>query len=178
MLYFTLDVLDYIKRKYMPMRVESCGFIHATPYGAIIQIMAEGNLKSARPSCTLPYYSDYIWHTHVNGSKSYPSAEDILKVLKRRKKPLKAQLIFSEWGIWETSATVFREFNDIGKEIKAIEKISEDLYNRTERGRAKNVNPEAIEKFMKSLVSRYAGLRIFFTPWHKIVDIYVCKTIT
>ena len=177
-MYFSLDILDYIRRKYMPMRVESCGFIHSTQYGAIIQIMAEGNIKSPRPSCTLPYYTDYIWHTHINGSKSYPSAEDILKVLKKRKKPLKVQLIFTEWGIWETSATIFREFKDINKEIKAIEHISVDLYNRTERGRAKNVNIEAIEKFMKSLISRYPNLRIFFTPWNKIINGYMCKTVS
>ena len=144
-MYFSLDILDYIRRKYMPMRVESCGFIHSTQYGAIIQIMAEGNIKSPRPSCTLPYYTDYIWHTHINGSKSYPSAEDILKVLKKR---------------------------------KAIEHISVDLYNRTERGRAKNVNIEAIEKFMKSLISRYPNLRIFFTPWNKIINGYMCKTVS
>ena len=176
MLYFTLDVLNYIRRKYMPMNVESCGFIHPTSHGAVIQIMGEGNVKSVRPNCNLPYYTDYIWHTHINGSKSYPSSEDILKAIKKRKKILKGQLIFSEWGIWELSATLFREFVNIDNEVKAIEKISETLYNQTERGRAKNVNPEALELYIKNLTKRYPHLRIFFTPWSKITNIYVCKT--
>ena len=137
--------------------------------------MAEGSIKSTRDSCTLPYYSDYIWHTHVIGSKSYPSAEDILKILKKRKQPIRLQLIFSEWGIWETSATAVREFNDINTEVKVIEKISEDLYNRTERGRSKNINEEALQKFIKKLTTRYPALQIFFTPWSKIIDGYICK---
>jgi hypothetical protein len=108
-------LLEHVKTHYLTLHYEVCGFVLPTSSGEVsIEIKGQGDPASSRPNCILPHYTNYIWHTHIYGSKSYPSAEDILKVMKKRKRDyqqIKAEIIFTPWGIWENSCSVFEYFS-------------------------------------------------------------------
>ena len=58
--------------------------------------------KPFRHFCQHKVYSKHIWHTHPTVAKPYPSAEDILKIVKTRQNRdhLHTSVIFTDWGIW------------------------------------------------------------------------------
>jgi hypothetical protein len=171
-------LLEHVKTHYLSLHYEVCGFVLPTSSGEVsLEIKGQGDPASSRPNCILPHYTNYIWHTHIYGSKSYPSAEDILKVMKKRKRDYqqtKAELIFTPWGIWENSCSVFGYFSK--SDIDVIEKISEELYRKTERGRIAVVDPLVVSSVMTKIMQVYPGLRIDFTPWSDTLNGYKCKT--
>lgn len=59
----------------------------------------KGNTQ-ARGSCSLSFLeTDIIWHTHGLKHKSYPSVEDIMKVVVNDE--ITQSYIFTQWGIWK-----------------------------------------------------------------------------
>lgn len=59
-----------------------------------------GKQERQRASCsyTREYKGNYIYHSHPNESRSYPSSEDIVKVLKTDK--LRFSIIATRWGVY------------------------------------------------------------------------------
>ena len=86
---------------------ESCGtFIPAYDdiSSYIFNVHTIGELRmGGRKSCKFNNINNepYIWHTHVVGSRFYPSFEDIRKVIIHSK--IKKSLIFTPFGYWELS---------------------------------------------------------------------------
>jgi hypothetical protein len=64
----------------------------------------QNSVVKTRQTCTLSRYSHYIFHSHPLQSRAYPSAEDILKVLKNRHIIIQSY-ISTSWGVWIISNT-------------------------------------------------------------------------
>ena len=84
--YINTISLEKIKR-YINYEYEFCGYIFYDVNNPdelnIIKNNTGPNVKIERGSCTYKHgYRRCIWHTHPYISKSYPSPEDLLKVLK------------------------------------------------------------------------------------------------
>jgi len=82
-------------------------------------------------------YDSIIWHTHPNNSKSYPSVEDIIKMLKPRPNPNPMDsLIICRWGIWEFNAKN-KQSVDMPEMIRLLEhylnQIGKEAFNEWKR---------------------------------------------
>lgn len=158
---------------YMKKDVETCGYLRPSAsghYKAVVR--GEDSVgKGDRAACTYkPPYEELLWHTHPNGIKAYPSAEDVLKVLKKRssKHMIQKSFIYTMWGVWELYAT---KKTDIPKKhekelVKTIDnKYSRRMYNATKRGRATHLTEKmhlAIEEYIDYLENKFSdnGLQI------------------
>lgn len=166
----------------MELKVEACGFLlfDDKELDNILYIDSISNDASAsnekRASCTLSKYTEIIWHTHPFNHKSYPSTEDILKILKIRKDNLpKISLIFTNWGIWQLYAGK-KDYIIINLD-KYIQKELDRLYFNTQKGRAKFdlLIQNQIDTFIKNieeLCEKYE-LHIKFTSWKEVENGYV-----
>jgi hypothetical protein len=63
-----------------------------------LNIGKEEEQTKQRNSCQNTHYNTFIWHTHPIRANYYPSAEDILKILKNRE--INYSIIFTDKGIW------------------------------------------------------------------------------
>jgi len=140
----------------------------------IFKVVVDEKAIIEKGMCKPVVFSEYIWHTHPYGSKSYPSSTDILKVIKK-KNDVKCSLIFTPWGIWEIAG--YKKFNlTQDKKERQTEYINakfSKLYFSTEKGKAKNLtdeNLESIYKLLDELSSHFLhyNLHIYFTPWKNI----------
>ena len=98
------------------------------------------NSKTIRHSCQHKVYSKYIWHTHPTVAKSYPSSEDIIKVVKSRtsKEIINVSIIFTEWGIWVIRAV--KKSQQLSQYLKAkLKEPGNIIYNITKS--SKNIAP-------------------------------------
>lgn len=158
----------------MELKVEACGFLLSEDN--ILYIDSISNDKKDRASCTLSKYTEIIWHTHPFNHKSYPSTEDVLKILKLRKDNLpKISLIFTTWGIWKLYAGK-KDYIIINLD-KYIQKELDRLYFNSQKGRAKFdlFIQNQIDTFIKNieeLCEKYE-LHIKFTSWKDIENGYV-----
>lgn len=160
----------------MELKVEACGFLLLEDNILYIDSISNDTDKKDRASCTLSKYTEIIWHTHPFNHKSYPSTEDVLKILKLRKDNLpKISLIFTTWGIWQLYAGK-KDYITINLD-KYIQKELDRLYFNTEKGRAKFdlFIQNQIDTFIKNieeLCEKY-DLHIKFTYWKEIENDHV-----
>ena len=160
--------------------MEYCGFfIHEEPLCLIhdsnqLYTGTSVSLMEKRLSCHLPRYRSIIWHTHPYISKGYPSAEDIVKVLKNAN--ILTSIIFTIWGIWQLDFS--KSYPELAEEtikkqwINYIDtKISPPLYFGTEKGRVLQIlsqHERYINDYIRSLEIEYPGLQIWFTTWQNL----------
>lgn len=64
-----------------------------------IQEYKVGDETKTRKYCMLAQYTDVVFHSHPKSSRAYPSAEDLLKLMKHHDK-IKTSIIATSWGIW------------------------------------------------------------------------------
>ena len=131
---------------------------------------------ASRKSCSYKYYSDYILHTHPFSSYAYPSAEDILKVLKN--KEIKNSLIVTSWGIWclcsrahSKSINVERARADINRIIRAYSRLAAkgEEYPDINLQKLSEIS-EKVEQLFRAF-----GLQIHFTSWDSQKGDYYVK---
>lgn len=131
----------------LELPVETCGYIDSN-FRPIIDGVAKTD-KKGRNICVNNKYYNIIWHTHPRNMQAYPSAEDIIKILKTRPddKP-KISLIFTQWGIWKIWAD---RKGDVSNQTKyAIQKSYSGLYHITERGRG-NISLPFVQSYIYEL---------------------------
>jgi hypothetical protein len=154
-------------------KVETCGYLRPVgngKYKAVEEgkgVVGDGN----RVACTFkPPYEELLWHTHPIGVKAYPSAEDVMKVLKKRsnKRMIQRSFIYTAWGVWELYAA---KKMDIPREDekRLVEKInnkySRPMYQATQRGRASHLTAkmhQAINRYIADVEHKFSnnGLKI------------------
>jgi len=127
-------------RQWLVLNDERCGYL--VPLGENCVVLTEAGtpgVRNRRRMCiSTPPYQKYIWHTHPLTSKSYPSAEDIIKVIKSRTiDSVLDSVIFTRWGLWEMSAASKGTISQsLFEELKENLKIQADgLWHLTQRGR-------------------------------------------
>lgn len=153
--------------------VEVCGFLLEKFDKLQLYVDNIGSIDSNnRGMCSLSLYTKYIWHTHPHNLISYPSPEDIFKVIKKRKYPV-ISVIFTKWGIWYLQSD--RKVSLDNKLLKyldrKIQSISATIYHKTEKGRGK-VEHKYINTFIKNIQELlYTKLnikyKIQFESWEK-----------
>lgn len=61
--------------------------------------IVEGKEENSRGTCLFKSYTPVIFHTHPNHLYSYPSMEDVVKIIKNLR-IINHSLIATKWGIW------------------------------------------------------------------------------
>ena len=118
-------------------KVEHCVYLktNGNMYYFDKNTISKGQQQQGRNMCEYRGpYAECIFHSHPYISRSYPSREDILKVMKR--KEIKCSIISTRWGIYTIKLTnnsydEYKKYLTVGisyleKDIKSvIDKIGE-----------------------------------------------------
>lgn len=166
-----------IFKNFLNLENEVCGYIENIFDKIILKIFSQEEIETTKSLCFHDnFYSPYIFHTHPNNSKSYPSASDIIKVLKYD--IIKSSLIFTKWGIWEIYSHVKKKFekdeqNDI---VETINTIFEEFYKLTNKGRTDIPDYIFIKNFMEAFKEVFKkdfkiDIDIILTPWNNEYEI-------
>lgn len=162
--------------------LETCGFLYPDGKGVILYIDRVGEEKDGRTICKNSKYTEYIFHTHPIRSKGYPSAEDILKVIKQRRDEYpRVSVIFTMWGIWEITARKKRDLSVDSRlqpwALLYINSEFEPVYFSTGKGRGRlsresyNLLRQAVENIENTLNRKLrCDLRIKFSTWSEVGD--------
>uniref|UniRef100_A0A6C0CZR6 JAB domain-containing protein n=1 Tax=viral metagenome TaxID=1070528 RepID=A0A6C0CZR6_9ZZZZ len=185
--YINTISLEKIKR-YINYEYEFCGYIFYDVNNPdelnIIKNNTGPNVKIERGSCTYKHgYRRCIWHTHPYISKSYPSPEDLLKVLKHPDN-IKISILFTAWGIWEISLTDRENIDSniithLPYHIDKLQKICDVLYKKTYQNKTNYEYSDSKYEFIKNFIisiMEYYPISIIFTPWKDLTDIYIIKS--
>lgn len=173
------STLDRIRSEILPLNRELCGYLRPLESGEVEVITAaEGKFESGRPTCTLPEKGNFVWHSHYLETRSYPSGEDMLSIMKKRdtlKHQDIVQLIFSRWGIWELRSDRKDKFADVPAQLAYLTERGHDIYRACNGGKTDYYNLAAINAILARAMYHYQplGLRIKFTPWTDILDNYL-----
>jgi hypothetical protein len=143
------------------LKVETCGVLKLVNGKVVLEIHTSQTDKNNE--CLHNYYAEHIFHTHVLSNKSYPSAPDIVKVLKNSK--IVTSLIICHWGIWEICSLKKQLFTPSEQEY-IVHTISKMLYPIREY---KNFDGN-VARYIQDIEDKYKvfGLRIKFTSWSDI----------
>jgi hypothetical protein len=149
----TVDKLD----------VEVCGVL--TKRGDVnleILIQNRGQNLENRNMCTHSKYSEIIFHTHNYSAKSYPSKEDVIKVVKHDL--IQTSIVFTRWGIWSLSCA--RKIRHPDEELtELVGRDIDKFYFATKNGR--EYNREAVRSLVDAFVFKFSniGLEMRFEEW-------------
>ena len=129
-----------------------------------------------RNNCQTRKYKKMIYHTHPFVSKSYPSMEDILKIIKMKNKIIKVSIIFTRWGIWELNCN--KKSDNIPKEI--IIKVNEQLtniYQSQNNGKCELRSKSLLQKSINNInkILFIYDFKLYFSEWDFQND-YVLRT--
>lgn len=111
---------------------EICANLKKTDSGSLIpHNIFKGKLEEYdegkwRGTCSHGEYSSNILHTHPPSSYSYPSTEDIMKVIKKYGKIINS-LIGTKWGVWVISNTTTSNIYSASQEKILFSKIKKHL---------------------------------------------------
>jgi hypothetical protein len=176
--YIPKSVIDHIQQTILPMKVEMCGYILLSDSGEVmLQTAASGKIDDVRANCVLPHLANYTWHSHFIGAKSYPSAEDILSVMKKRSNKLEQselELIFTRWGIWNITSLYKDVFQDIHRELEYLTEKGNIIYHACKGAKTDFYDITAINDVISRIMNHYDKLvlNITFTPWTEIQGDY------
>lgn len=145
---------------------EVCGFLKSNRENNYLELDEQENISKdyTRNSCQTRKYKRMIYHTHPFVSKSYPSIEDIFKIMKN--KIIKVSIIFTRWGIWELHCN--KKTDKISKEIinDVDEQLTNIYYNQNNgRGelRSKSLLQKSINNINKILF--IYDFKMYFSEW-------------
>ena len=143
-----------------------------------------------RKSCSHKKYTKVIYHSHPLRSRSYPSVEDILKVMKIRdttegKEDIEVSVISTRWGVYILEKTFqslemkhFPQFID--KEIRNT--INQIGFMENEKGFKKgnfslNLKDDELDLITKQLsyLESITFLKCSFCPWKDFAEMGIIK---
>jgi hypothetical protein len=131
--------------------------------------------EDGRNACRHKKNDSLIWHTHPYSAHSYPSHEDIFKVLKYREKPekyVRKSIIFTRWGVWQISFDGYRKL-DWEKEKEKVKELEKIIYENTEEGKVNSLNDHQLKYiriYQYKLEDKYIGLNIEFDRWKDLYN--------
>lgn len=118
-------------------------------------------------TCNHKTYTKYIFHTHPLHTKSYPSREDIINVLKHNE--IEYSIIFTRWGIWNIWCSEKIRDGLAKKYQKFIETKEFDIYklDKTQKEFTEN-HVKIINNYIEILEKRFHKykLLISFSEWN------------
>lgn len=136
----------------------------------------EGPRDGSRGSCRYTRYTKYVLHTHPTIHRAYPSAEDIIKVIKN--KEILYSFIVTTWGIWTLYSKSKKSPHEderkewtksLTKRIDKYDKVepkgtrkSDISWTPAKQQLIRDISHEIEEKF------KLFGLRIQFKSWEQI----------
>lgn len=137
----------------------------------------DGIPNTQRGSCQHTIYTKYILHTHPEQHRAYPSAEDIIKVIKH--KHISFSFIATTWGIWLLECKINKKPTDLVEENNWKQSIKKriDLYDRIIPNKTKKndvsftpAKYRQLQDISKDIENKFHkfGLRIDFTSWEQI----------
>ena len=185
MLYISKNTLQCIKDTMLNINIEVCGHLlrneQKEDNELTLQIQNYGPEieQNQRGSCTNSFYTPFIWHSHPNSVLFYPSVEDILKIIKDRKKDvyIKKSVIFTEYGIWLLSTKKYISDEEVFKYLSIkINKVNDWLYYKTNKGR--ELHMESVYKYMKDIdfILKKFEYICKFTLWDEIKKNYILSS--
>jgi len=155
---------------------EVCGFLKSNKKDNYLELDEQENISTdyTRNNCQTRRYKKLIYHTHPFVSKSYPSMEDIFKIIKN--KIIKVSIIFTRWGIWELHCN--KKSNNIPKDI--IIKVNEQLtniYQSQNNGRGELRSKSLLQKSINNInkILFIYDFKLYFSEWDFQND-YVLRT--
>lgn len=145
---------------------EVCGFLKSNRENNYLELDEQENISKdyTRNSCQTRKYKRMIYHTHPFVSKSYPSIEDIFKIMKN--KIIKVSIIFTRWGIWELHCN--KKTDKISKEIiNAVNEQLTNIYYNQNNGRGELRNKSLLQKSINNInkILFIYDFKIYFSEW-------------
>jgi proteasome lid subunit RPN8/RPN11 len=153
-----LEGLDY----------EVCGFLKRNRIDNYLELDEQKNITTdlSRKNCQLKKIKRMIYHTHPLTSKSYPSVEDVLKIVKLKNKIIKVSIIFTRWGIWELHCD--NKSDNIPTQIvDKIRKQLTNIYHNQNKGRDELRSKSLLQKSINNIndiLSEY-DFKMYFSEW-------------
>jgi hypothetical protein len=171
-----IDSVDIEKvRQFLIIEEEKCGYLVSNGENRLVLTDNGLSGNDGRHLCNyMPPYQKYIWHTHPNITQSYPSTEDILKIITpRTKNVVNNSIIFTRWGLWELSSK-FKSLDKISKSVKSnLDKAYGGLYHITEKGRGilKSSALPLVQSYIIQIMYSLQdwGYQMSFTDWDSLV---------
>jgi hypothetical protein len=149
----------------------SCYVNKYEPIRGTIVIDKETGKK--RNTCQHVEYDRVIWHSHPYTAKSYPSAEDVIKIMKNN---IYISIIFTRWGIWQLHYDkVDCSYRDIAIYEAAKTKINgygNIIYHNTDRGDLEYLDNNALEYIKRYIDSIWYTYKIYiqFDRWEDLYN--------
>lgn len=141
--------------------IETCGIIKFDNDVPVLEIhVSKHNTKN---NCVHKYYGHHIFHTHIHKDESFPSAHDIVKVMKNSS--IKTSLISTHWGIWEIISE--KKYNFTCDEQAHITKTIEKMLAPLHDYKKYNLH---VEKYIQDVETKYNEfkLHINFQSWNHL----------
>lgn len=140
------DTLNTIYEHVFDAGSELCSYLElksGKELKIIVDTLTQGDIQNNRKTCkNIGKSSGFLYHSHPFSSRSYPSAEDIVKVLKY---DFKVSIIATRWGIY-TIKNPIKEKIDEDEEDYYLSRI---LKNVNVIGRMENKKGFLSEKYLK-----------------------------
>lgn len=158
-------------RKLLGLETEVCGKMLIHENNICLVGITKGTTDAKGRHLCISEPADYVWHTHPNTHKAYPSAEDIMSVVKNRKPIIKISIIITAWGIWVLQSQNKIHITDRNRDYyqNKIQKIINTLYFYTEKGRVENVDESQVCSAIFALEGiKGLGLQIRFRKWESV----------
>jgi proteasome lid subunit RPN8/RPN11 len=155
---------------------EVCGFLKRNKENKYLKLDEQENITKdfSRKSCQTKKYSKMIYHTHPSISKSYPSVEDIIKIIKLKNKIIKISIIFTVWGIWQLSCTNKSDNIPVEIENKIRDQLA-NIYHNQNKGRGELRDKKLLQKSINNInkiLSEY-NFEMRFSEWNFENDFYL-----
>jgi hypothetical protein len=175
--FIAIDQNDYLRIHSMTnYNTEVCGNFFIDDWNEAQIDEQIGTSRGGRSVCRHKRYSQFIWHTHPQHGKYYPSAEDIIKIMKNNHK-IQRSWIFTTYGYWTMEYTgdhihvnndgssylydmLLNEYPRVVNGSGIIDEINDWFYEETNRGR--EYNNYMIWEYINALESNIPGLEIWW----------------
>ena len=157
---------------------EICGFLKKDKFSNYLKLDEQENVSTdfTRKSCKTRRHKKMIYHTHPFASKSYPSIEDIFKIIKMKNKIIKVSIIFTRWGIWQLNCN--KKTTKIPEEIiNVVDEQLTNIYHNQNKGRGDLRSKSLLQKSINNIneiLSEY-NFKMHFSEWDFEND-YVLQT--
>jgi len=166
--YISTDNLESIYAELEDRDYEICGFLKSNRENKYLELDEQENISTdfTRKSCQTRKYK-MIYHTHPLSSKSYPSSEDIFKIVKLKNKIIKISVIFTRWGIWELYCNKKSDIitDNIKHNVKQqLTNIYHQQNGAREELRSKSLLNKAINN-INMILSEY-DFKMYFSEWN------------
>uniref|UniRef100_A0A6C0HD88 Uncharacterized protein n=1 Tax=viral metagenome TaxID=1070528 RepID=A0A6C0HD88_9ZZZZ len=185
------DTLNTIYEHVFESETELCSYLElksGKELKIIVDLLQEGDVTTGRKTCkNKGKSSGFLYHSHPFSSRSYPSTEDIVKVLKY---DFKVSIIATRWGIYTIKNPIKQKIkeDEVDYYLKKILK-NVDVIGRMENKKGflaeKYLNPEDFKGdfhskyYIKTLtddeikiirdelenIHRFTKLTLNFCPW-------------